>query len=1150
MTDNTHVEEFITAWATTGGSELANTQSFVNDLCSLLDVSPPNGSRTDDGLNDYVFERRVFQNNGDGTESLGRIDCYKRSHFILEAKQGSAADKVAADKQEADLDLFGQTASQRLKRGTARRGTPAWTKSMVQAKGQAEWYAKALPVDHGWPPFLLITDVGYCIEVYADFTGTGKAYAQFPDRSRFRIMIDDLRDPEVRARLSAIWTDPRSLDPAAKSAMVTREIAQLLAVVAKRLESRGNSPEQTSTFLTKFLFTLFAASTNLLPKESISKLLKAQRSNASNLHHQLKALWEAMDEGSFSPALGTIVRRFNGYLFKDTAAIPVDSEELEVLIEAAGADWTQVEPAIFGTLLERALNPSERAKLGAHYTPRAYVERLVMPTIIEPLRADWLGVRTAAVTLLEAGKDVEARRYVESFHAALAQVRVLDPACGTGNFLYVAMARMKELESEVVDLLSDLGDYQYVAEMSGHTITPENFLGIEINTRAAALAQLVLWIGYLQWHFKLSGQNRSPPEPILRDIRTIENRDALIAWEGKVPAVDDAGNPLTRWDGITFKTHPTTQSLVPDEASHVDIIKYINPKPATWPNADFIVGNPPFVGNKRMRDRLGDGYVEAVRHCYPEVPEAVDLVMYWWRKAAAATINGPTRRFGLITTNSITQAFNRRVLDAATPVRVIYAIPNHPWIDSTDGADVRIAMTVGSVAAGAATLDTVTTESEMDGGFGEVAVTFERTVGELNSDLRIGLDIHSAQPLRSNRGLACPGVQLSGQGFVMSVEASRKFAEQTRVDLFKRYLTGGEIMSRPKGRVVIDAFGLSEDQLRLRYPDAYQHLLTSVYPERKQNPRAQYAKNWWIHSEARSTFRKAFQSIGRYCVTSRTSKHRVFVFCDNDTLPETKVLIIALEDAFHMGVLTSRFHVHFSEVAGGRLGVGDDPTYNHSECFDPFPFPADVPEPLKQKIRREVEALDALRKNVLQQQDDLTLTLLYNVLEAVRLGAKLSKKEQDIHDRGLVSVILRHHDEIDRLVAEAYLWPHNISNSEAITRLLQLNKQRAVEEDGGHIKWLRPAFQAPTVILSIPTGLALPTPVESEELSPLLDWPKGLPEQVTIVAELLRLKAKPVRSVELARSFKGKRATTLEPILNALAAIGQARRLKDGRYAI
>ncbi|MBV1918030.1 MAG: class I SAM-dependent DNA methyltransferase, partial [Sphingomonadaceae bacterium] len=525
--DRQIVDAFIAAWRDTGGSELANTQSFINGLCALIGVPAPDGSRVDDNHNDYVFERRVFQDNGDGTESFGRVDCYKRHCFILEAKQGSAGDREAAKRGEDDLDIFGQTADTRIKRGTARRGTPGWARAMLQAKGQAERYAKALPTAHGWPPILLVTDIGYCIDIYADFTGTGKAYAQFPNRASYRIMLEDLHGPEVRERLRLIWTNPKALDPSSRAARATREIADFLATISKRLESRGHNAESVSGFLMRLLFTMFAEDTGvLLPKGSFSNLLKGQLDHPEHLHHQLSALWEAMDKGEFSPALGIPVRQFNGYLFKTREALPLEREELEVLIEAAAKDWTEVEPAIFGTLLERALNPRERAKLGAHYTPRAYVERLVAPTIMEPLRNDWDGVRGAVESLIGADKIGQAREAVETFHRKLASTKVLDPACGTGNFLYVAMARMKELEGEVLELLEELGADQYVAEITGHTVTPENFLGIEINPRAAAIAQLVLWIGYLQWHFRVNGKERSPPEPILKDIRTIENRDA------------------------------------------------------------------------------------------------------------------------------------------------------------------------------------------------------------------------------------------------------------------------------------------------------------------------------------------------------------------------------------------------------------------------------------------------------------------------------------------------------------------------------------------------------------------------------------------------------------------------------------------------
>jgi hypothetical protein len=1151
MTESHPVESFIAAWRDTGGSELANTQSFINGLCGILNVSPPRGSRTNDSLNDYVFERRVFQDNGDGTESFGRIDCYKRNNFILEAKQGSDADRMAANNHEMDLDLFGQTASQRVKRGTARRGTPAWIRAMVQAKGQAERYAKALPVDHGWPPFLLIVDVGYCIEVYADFTGTGKAYAQFPDRSGFRIMLEDLRNDRVLERLHAIWEDPKSLNPAASAAKATREIAALLATVARRLESRGHSAESTSAFLTRVLFTFFAEDTNLIPRNSFSDLLKAQRGHSQSLHHQLSALWEAMDKGGFSPALGTMMRRFNGYLFKEHEAIPIDADELEVLIQAAMADWTLVEPAIFGTLLERALDPKEQAKLGAHYTPRAYVERLVMPTIIEPLRADWLGVRAAAVKLLEAGDTSEARRHVESFHAELAQQKVLDPACGTGNFLYVAMARMKELESEVLDLLSDLGDHQYVAEISGHTITPENFLGIEVNPRAAAIAQLVLWIGYLQWHFRVAGKNQMPAEPILRDIRTIETRDALLAWDSRTLARGDDGEPLTIWDGSTMKSHPASGQLVPDDTAQIHVYRYDNPRRATWPKTNFIIGNPPFIGNKRMRERLGDGYTETLRHTYDSVAETVDIVMYWWAIAASAVATGESRRFGFITTNSITQPFNRVVVEAAK-CRILFAVPDHPWVDGVDGAAVRIAMTCGGLESGPVTLETVLSETDIPDGYSERSVTIRTQSAEhLNADLTVGVDVQNTGSLKANRDIAIQGMNPLGLGFrldgnelkVMGIDA-KKLPPNLRP-----YLIGRDLVQRPEHKWVIDFFGLTEQEAANANPQLYQRILTTVKPERDQNRRVVRRENWWLFGENAPTLRRGIEGLGRFVCTCRTAKHRIFVFVPANYVVDAKIVGIALDDAFHLAVLSSRIHQVWAFRTGAWLGVGNDSNYNHAICFNRFPFPSDFSPELQSRIRAEGEALDTVRKQVLSDNPDLTLTGLYNVLESLRAGRSLSPEERDVHDRGLVSLIRRHHESIDQYVADAYKWPADMSSEELLGRLVTLNKERVIEEERGLVRWLRPEFQAAG---EAPVAQALELEEIASPATPRkhVPWPQSLPDQITTVATMLRAAATPMSPRDIARLFDGKRPSTIEPVLKALTAVGQARYLADGRYAV
>jgi Fe2+ or Zn2+ uptake regulation protein len=1162
MREPSNVDLFIDEWRHTGGSELANTQSFINGLCRLIGVESPRGSRIDDVQNDYVFERRVFQDNGDDTASFGRIDCYKRGSFILEAKQGSEADRAAAERGEDDLDLFGQTASARLKRGTARRGTPSWAKAMVQAKGQAERYAKALPADHGWPPFLLIADIGYCIEVYADFSGTGKSYAQFPDRSRYRIMLDDLRDPEVRDRLTAIWDAPASLDPAARAARVTRDIADLLATVARRLEKRGHTAERTSGFLMRLLFTMFAEDSGLIPEKSFTNLLKNQRTAPQHLEHQLAALWTAMDRGEFSPALGVPLRKFNGYLFKDRTAIPLEAEELEVLIQAAEHRWTEVEPAIFGTLLERALNPKERAKLGAHYTPRAYVERLVGPTIIEPLRADWRGVRVAATELIDQGKAEEARRTVETFHTRLAQTRVLDPACGTGNFLYVAMARMKELEGEVLDLLADLGDDQYLAELSGHTITTENFLGIEINPRAAAIAQLVLWIGYLQWHFRVNGADRQPPEPILRDIRTIENRDALIEWDERVLERDASGAPLTRWDGETMKPHPVTGKLVPDEAARVEVYRYVKPRAAAWPKADFIVGNPPFVSSRETRELLGDGYADALRAAFPRVPGNVDLVMYFWNEAARC-LRSSARRFGFIATSRMRMEQNRQVTVQALgdDLEIVHAIPDHPWAGKDANAGVRVAFTVVAAAGQASKMLLISPDHDNpkarvpDGTVLDQSDLTASRRGIISADLSPSVDTSTLKELRAWDRIVHAGMKPYARSLILSDdEAKQIFADEEQLKKYAPlYLNGQDVARRARGARVLDFNSFDTEQgVRDASEPAYQYLLNHTKPERSQERNPRLRNEWWRFEASREDLRAGLKGLASYIVTVENSPARYFVFISPDTLPDQKLRCIATDDPYVLGVLSSRFHTFFSSRVGGRHGIGNTPVYN-TKCATTFAFPADVPDESKAKVRAEAEALDVLRKHVLAEYTDLTLTEVYNVLEALREGRALTAAERDIHDRGLVTLIRQHHDAIDDGVADAYGWGDEhragtLDEETILSRLVALNKERAAEEARGLVRYLRPEFQDPGYRVPVATTLDLGEAAAAPDGN-VIPWPATLPEQVGAVQSILAAAPAPLDAADIARSFKGKRAATVRPVLDALAGLGMARRLNDGRYA-
>jgi SAM-dependent methyltransferase len=609
-------EAFVARWSGVSASELSTAQSFVRELCELLGLPVPHPTAD----LDYMFERPVTFVHGDGSTSAGRIDCYRRGAFVLEAKK--------------------------LKPGANSKG---FDDALLRARAQAEGYARALPASEGRPPFLLVVDVGNVIEVYAEFSRSGATYTPFPDPRNHRIALADLVRSEVLDTLRSIWTEPDSLNPALASARVTREVSARLAELARSLEASGHRADHVGAFLTRCLFSMFAEDVELLPKGSFLALLQQNAKDPKALQHMLRALWSDMDNGGFSTALVHQVLRFNGKLFKEPAAdgyaLLLDPDQIALLVDAARSNWREVEPAIFGTLLERALSPNERHALGAHYTPRAYVERLVLPTIIEPLRADWADAQAAAVVLANDGKLEEARAEVRRFHHALCTVRVLDPACGSGNFLYVTLEHLKRLEGEVLNQLDALGTdtdatRQDKLGLEGETVTLQQLRGIEINARAAALAELVLWIGFLQWHIRTRG-NKAVAEPVVHDYGNIECRDAVLAWDDLEPAYDENGHLLTRWDGKTFKTHPTTGRPVPDDNALVPQWRYIRPRKATWPQSDFIVGNPPFIGAAPMREALGDGYVETLRAVWKDVPESADFVMYWWRQAAALVTAGP-----------------------------------------------------------------------------------------------------------------------------------------------------------------------------------------------------------------------------------------------------------------------------------------------------------------------------------------------------------------------------------------------------------------------------------------------------------------------------------------------------------------------------
>lgn len=554
------IEAFIKRWEQSQAAERANYALFLTELAEILGVPHPEPACGDDERDAYVFERSVTFRIPDGSSTKGNIDLYKRGCFVLEAKQGSDAQVRTA------VELA--SPAKKRKKGTAVRGSKSWDAAMYAALGQAESYARALPVSEGWPPFLIVVDVGHTIELFSDFARSGKPYLPFPDPQNFRIKLKELAREEIRDRLRLVWTDPLLLDPSKRSAQVTRKVAARLAVLARSLEESGHAPEVVAAFLMRCLFTMFAEDVGLLPRESFKQLLGDLKDRSKHFAPTVEALWRDMDKGGFSPILRAPVLQFNGGLFERPDALPLDEKQLDLLRDAANADWHDVEPAIFGTLLERALDPDERHSLGAHYTPRSYVERLVVQTVVNPLREDWGAAKAAAVTLARQGKIEAARTEVRTFHRKLCETTVLDPACGSGNFLYVTLEHLKRLEGEVLKTLEDFGDYHPSFEHIGATVDPHQLLGLEINPRAAAIADMVLWIGYLQWHFRTLG-SVMPPEPVLKKFQNIQCKDAVLASDPVQAKLDDRGEPVTVWDQRTFKRNPVTRKEVPDELARI-----------------------------------------------------------------------------------------------------------------------------------------------------------------------------------------------------------------------------------------------------------------------------------------------------------------------------------------------------------------------------------------------------------------------------------------------------------------------------------------------------------------------------------------------------------------------------------------------------
>ena len=1110
-----NLQHLAARWADARAGERANLQLYLVELCEALLLARP-GHRG----SGYEFELAVDAISVEGKEAANFVDCWKAGHFALEGKDDAVS----------------------------RKGTASNEALLRRAYGQVRNYVHHVP-GAAPPPYLMVLDVAKTLIVWDRWAGT---YGGFEAGRRIDLATLHERPADV-ALLRDVWENPGARDRRGRAQAVTTEIAGRLAKLAAALEARGHGQEQVAQFLMRCVFSCFAEDIGLLPAESFRQTITEAgvQGSPAEFAEAVEGLWRLMDRGGRVGPYKFL--RFNGHFFRDATALPLTRDEIALLEQAARADWSEVEPAIFGTLLTRALDPRERHRLGAEYTPPAFIERVVRPAVEEPVRERWSAVEAEVVQLTETGKAKDRERAAErlrEFHAWLRGLRILDPACGSGNFLYVALHTLKRVELEVLRALERVTGR---AELRLEEVDPRQFYGLEVKPWAREIAELTLWIGFHQ--FWRRHHDVQPPEPVLQDTGTLRHQDAVLAWDAVVRRPErDRQDPSPR------VRHPVTGELVPDPAATLSYTEYVGGRPAEWPDADFIIGNPPFLGQFRQRDALGDGYVEALRAAYPDVPDSADLVMYWVRHAVEAVASGRTLRAGLITTQSITQRQNRRVFEdaAARKVRPAWAVADHFWNDGSDDARVRVAMLVLAKEPASATLVAVD---------GEAQVTHVVRVPRLNADLSAYADVPTAAavPLRANARIAHRGFKPHGQGFVVPADEARVFlaADSRNAEVLKPFRNGMDITRRPRGAWLID-FGLRSQEEARGYPVLYDIVRDRVKPERDSNSRAVYVRYWWRFGEARPELREALRGLNRYIASPFTAKHGIFTFLDAVIAPDDALVCVASDDAYVLGVLSSAIHRAWALAAGSIFGIDGTPRYNKSTCFEPYPFP-DATTDVRGRIAAVAEQIDAHRKAALSRSEAVGMTVMYNVVDKLRAGAPLTAAELAAHRIAACGVLRDLHDDLDRLVAAAYGWswpapPAAEPPALVLERLVALHDARVAEEAAGRVRWLRPEYQRPR----FGAGVGAATEPDMEELAldeggaaaaaaasppaPALPWPPDAVGQITALRRLLD--GGPSTAPALAGRFARAPRAIVERHLETLALLGEVVRAADGRYMV
>ena len=882
---------------------------------------------------------------------------------------------------------------------------------------------------------------------------------------RHEFTLEGLRDPSNLQKLKWAMSDPDRLRPGKTRQDLTKDVAAEFAALANNLRKRGHDPQEVAHFVNRLVFCMFAEDANLLPNKMFVRMLEAGKAAPDEFKHLASTLFAAMKGGGLVGF--EHIEWFNGGLFDDSSALPLTEDDIALCLKAASLNWSEIDPSIFGTLFVRGLDPDKRSETGSEYTDREKIMMIIEPVISRPLVREWEAIKATIIAKMTPARqalddavknaaaypelaeevravqkraaklpqlfsDLAKQRRVrgsdraraslgaasraltatqsecedihKKFMERLRSFRVLDPACGSGNFLYLALIALKDFERRVVIEGEALGFHPSLPQ-----IGPEALLGIEINGYAAELARVSVWIGEIQW-MRRNGFGVSK-HPILKPLDTIRHQNAIIA--------DDM-------------------------------------KAVVWPGANVIIGNPPYLGAKLMKRRLGASMTNGIRALYKgRLPGFTDLVCYWFENARAMVESGITERVGLVATNSIRKNTNLPVMHRIVGMAPIFEAWNEEqW--TVDGAAVDVSLICFGNADDA--------PRRLNG----------ETVVAINPDLTAGLNLTVARSLKENRNGAFLGIQKSGP-FDVSGEVARAWMAEpanpnghSNVEILKPYWNGDDLAGRPRDMWFIDLpLGLTEANASL-YEKPFRHIKKTpdehgktVQELRNESGGVSDKYPWWQPWRPRPEMRSRIERLRRYIVTPETAQYRLFAWLSYPVLPDKNLIVIPRDDDLMFGILHSRFHAAWALRKGADLE--DRPRYTHTTTFATFPFPdgmtpGDLPSqaralPTAPAIEAAAAHLNAVRDAWLYPADLVVRTPEGRPGFPDRLLPRSATAANALARRTLTSLyneppdwLAGAHRALDDAVAIAYGWPTTITDDDALSKLLEMNLRRASQE--------------------------------------------------------------------------------------------------------